>query len=378
MQGGVGDYTQELGHAMASLGHRVSIITSSAAGKQEARRDCWIMPAVDEWGWSSWHKVLSAISLLAPDVVNIQYQAAAYSMKLPIHVLPLLIRRTDPQIRVVVTYHDLLVPYLFRGAGPLRRWAVDQLARSGHGAILTNEEDARRLGSRLPQVTQRTIPIGSNIAPVRPANYDREEWRRRWGISPHQLTLVYFGFLNQSKGGEDLVEALGQLRERGHDVVLLMVGGKVGASDSTNYAYLSQVEAQIEARELTDRVVWTDFLPQAEVSATLWAADICVLPYRDGVSTRRGTLMAALAHGLPIVTTCPRAPSAHFVDGENLMLVPPASPSDLAHAVQVLAGDDPLRQRVAAGACSLSQRFEWPAIAQETVQFYTALGAGTM
>ena len=39
------------------------------------------------------------------------------------------------------------------------------------------------------------------------------------------------------------------------------------------------------------------------MTANLLAADCAVLPYREGASLRHGSLMAALAHGLPIVST---------------------------------------------------------------------------
>ncbi len=67
-----------------------------------------------------------------------------------------------------------------------------------------------------------------------------------------------------------------------------------------------------------------------EVSANLLAADCAVLPYREGASLRHGSLMAALAHGLPIVSTtltgCPAEAMKQFPmleHGENALLTPP-------------------------------------------------------
>ncbi|MGQ9517056.1 MAG: glycosyltransferase family 4 protein, partial [Anaerolineae bacterium] len=236
-----------------------------------------------------------------------------------------------------------------------------------------NEEDFTQLTLRAPAVPRRLIPIGSNILPPAQYDYSREEWRARWGFQPHEFVLAYFGFLNVTKGGEDLIGALELLAREGRPVKLIMVGGKVGSSDPTNVLYLNRVEQRIHQSRLEDRVVWTDYLPDKEVSATLWAADAIVLPYRDGASTRRGTLMAALAHGLPIVTTTPRLPVHYFQDGENLLLVPPASPEEIARAVARLMEDAGLRERLGKGALALSQRFTWPAIADDTLQFYAEL-----
>jgi glycosyltransferase involved in cell wall biosynthesis len=47
----------------------------------------------------------------------------------------------------------------------------------------------------------------------------------------------------------------------------------------------------------------TGTLRAEEVSTCLQACDLTVQPYQDGITTRRTTLMACLAHGLPTITT---------------------------------------------------------------------------
>src|SRR5690606_18361362 len=148
---------------------------------------------------------------------------------------------------------------------------------------------------------------------------ETEEIRQSLGLQPQDTLLGYFGFLNESKGADTLIEALAGLDGRFH---LIFIGGQTGASDAANnQAFLAGLQAQIEALGLADRVHWTGFLSDARVSAHLQAADLLVMPYRDGASLRRGTLMAALAHGRPLITTTPTAPST-LISGENCCLVP--------------------------------------------------------
>jgi hypothetical protein len=52
-----------------------------------------------------------------------------------------------------------------------------------------------------------------------------------------------------------------------------------------------------------DRVIAPGAQPAAAIAACLRACDLVVQPYPDGASGRRGTLMAALANGMPVVTT---------------------------------------------------------------------------
>jgi glycosyltransferase involved in cell wall biosynthesis len=220
------------------------------------------------------------------------------------------------------------------------------------------------------------IPIGSNIPVQLPAGYDRTAWRARYGIASDDFLLAYFGFLNASKGGETLICALHKLaieRPAGINPHLLMVGGQVGSSDPTNRAYLHRVESLTERLGLGPRVQWTGFTPSEEVSANLRAADVCVLPYRDGASFRRGSFMAALAHGLPIVSTQPRVPLPELRDGESLLLVRSEDPDVLAAAVARLALDPALQRRLSNGAVELSRQFTWDRIAARTTEFFDRL-----
>jgi glycosyltransferase involved in cell wall biosynthesis len=185
--------------------------------------------------------------------------------------------------------------------------------------------------------------------------------------------LAYFGFLNESKGGEDLIRALDRLVCRGYDTHLLMIGGQVGDVDPTNRAYADQARSLVHSLGLDERVHWTGYTSSEEVSANLLAADIVVMPYRDGVSFRRTTLIAALRHGRPVVTTQPEVPVAELRDGENVLLVPPSHVEALSDAVARLADDVALRARLSAGAVALGGQFDWPAIAQRTQDLYRRL-----
>lgn len=376
MQGGVGDYTREIGLALGDLGCEIHVATSTQAGPVEGLT---VHPVVERWSWGCWGRLLDLIRRHQPDIVHVQYQAAAYGMHPAINFLPERLRLLGAERpRAVVTFHDLKVPYLFPKAGPLRRWVVNQLARRSDATITTNREDFERL-SREVASPPALIPIGSNIRPRLPAGYDRDAVRDGWGAGAEDLLLCFFGFINDRKGVDTLLQALHLLAsdpERLVRPVLLFIGGRTGASDPTNVAYLAWIEALVSELGLQDRVRWTGYVPAEEVSASFGAADLCVLPFRDGVSFLHGTFHAALAHGVPILTTKPCGRLPELVEGENIWLVPPADPPSLAAAIERLAGDAELRRRLGAGAKALSQQFRWETIAGETVALYRALGAG--
>ncbi len=392
MQGGMGDCTNEIAKTLAARGVQVCVLTSAQAGRGERplapTRDVAVRPSVKKWNWSSLRVITRTIHAFAPDIVHIQYQTAAYGMHPAINFLPRALSPRPPLplgegakgVRVVTTFHDLRVPYLFPKAGRVREWVTRELARSSDAVIATNDADYLKLETwNLKRVS--LIPIGSNITTIPPPNYQRAAWRAQYGIGENETLLCYFGFLNESKGGETLIRALAEIP----GARLVMIGGQTGASDPTNAAYLAKVKALIAQLGLTSRVLWTGYTPPESVTANFLASDVCVLPYRDGASYRRGTLMAALAHGMPIVTTSPPIPLSHrergsegvrlpaLRDGENCLLVSPDDPRALADAIRRAAASPDLRNRISAGARELAQHFTWDKIAQRHLEFYSNL-----
>jgi glycosyltransferase involved in cell wall biosynthesis len=301
------------------------------------------------------------------EVVDIQYQAAAYNMNSPaINFLPWRLRGIT---KTVVTFHDLRVPYLFPKAGPLRKSAVRFMAKRAYGVITTNAGDYETLAAEIDTpLTQ--IPIGSNIKTYTPHHIEIGEVREHLNLTAEDCLLGYFGFLNESKGVDTLLRALSPLSERFH---LVFIGGQTGASDATNITYLKQMKTLVNELGLSKRVHWTGFLSDTRVSAFLHAADMLVMPYQDGASLRRGTLMAALAHGRPLITTFPSEPTLELVHGENVWLIPAGNTSSLSEAVEILAEDEDLRHRLGAGAAGTARLFTWDQIAKSTVAFFAEL-----
>lgn len=374
LEGGVGDFTRELGMALHADGHEVHILTSQMNDRQPSpvqEDELTIYRDIYDWDRSTHAEITRWINTLALDVVNIQYQAAAYQMRGGINFYP----RAQKQhlaAPIVVTYHDLLPPYLFPKAGPLRRWSVRQLAQHANGIIVTNGDDYTALTTAMERSLPptRLIPIGSNIAPQPPASYDRTAWRTARSIYPNDMLIGFFGFLNRGKGVETLIEALGQLVAAGLPAHLIFIGGRTGSSDSTNARYADEIDALIEKAGLSAHVQRTGYTTPAEVSAALLAVDVCALPYRNGASLRHGTLHAALAHGNAIVTTTPQTETPQLQDGKNVMLVPSEDAPALANALRLLWMESHMRMDIGQQAAQLSREFSWERIAARTAEFF--------
>lgn len=368
MQGGVGDFTHQLALAFATAGHEPHIIASAIAGQpaESIEQGVTTHRIIPRWGWDTRRRIEDFIQHIKPEVLNLQYQAAAYAMHGAINLLPGQLAKRVP---TVVTFHDLKVPYLFPKAGPLRWKSILHMAKGATACIVTNIEDCDTLKTEGVRDVAM-IPIGSNITPAALDDFDRNTWLAARAIAGDEKLIGYFGFMNESKGGETLIRALAELRRRGQNAGLLHVGGQTGDSDPTNMIYAAKLESLARELGVHESVHLTGFLDERGVSEAFAACDCVALPYRDGASFRRGTLMAALAHGCAIITTTPRVRVPELVDGESALLVAPDMPIDLADAIEHVMNDDALRARLQHGALALSRLFQWDHITAQTAQVF--------
>ncbi len=369
MQGGVGAYTQILARNLLELGHHVNIIAPE--GSIENTHNISLDAVVTSWNLLTLFKIRQWASRNALDVVCLQFETAAYNMSAWIHFLPHLLGK----IPLIVTFHDLLVPYLFPKAGQIRHWIMRHLARSTDAIIMTNQEDLMTLGD----INTRTlIPIGSNIETNLPDGYDREAWRNKAGVATDDFLIAFFGFMNRTKGVEILLEDVAIIRDYyNYPIKIIMIGGRTGDSDPSNIQYAQDIDHLIEKYALTDHIHWTGYVDEKQVSAYLTASDAVALPFRDGASYRRGSLMAAIHHSTAIITTEPNVYIPLFVNGENMLLAPMQVLDEncppyihISQEILRLYRDRELREHLRKGAKALSTHFEWRNIAENHISFF--------
>ncbi len=338
-----------------------------------------IYPTLPNWGWRCWPAITKFLTKHNPDILHIQYQAAAFDLGGWVNWLPWYLKQRNIKTKVVTTFHDLRIPYIFPKAGPFRWKSMLALAHHSAGIICTDRENLHTLQNHLSSShtapNLKHIPLGNNVEPQPPSNFNRSKWRAKYGVTDKTLLLAYFGFLNDSKGGDLLIETLALLRQQGIDAQLLLIGGDVGDADPTNVAYAQQIQTLIDKLRLTAFVHRSGYVELPQVSANLLAADVLVMPYREGVSFRRTTLIAALRHACPIVSTISAKPDLipEIVSAENMILAPPDNAPALAQAITPLAHDFKLRERLSDGAKTLGDLFEWDKIAIDTVEFYQTI-----
>ncbi len=377
--GGVGDYSRRLGQALIEQGALVQVATIQD-GHLWLRDPCERRPASAlrpvsrrrPWSWLCWQDVIAALEAVQPQVVHIQYQTGAYGMHPAINFLPWRLHALTPRPAIAVTFHDLLEPYLFPKAGRLRRYVNLRLARDCDGLVCTNGADAETLGRQVDTPHCR-IPIGSNIPRLPPASFDRLNWRRTHGLDPDSFLIVFFGLMSASKGLDTLLAALDHL-PTGLDWRLVIVGGNARTAYDQRTA--AALRRQIECAAWARRVSITGDLSEPDVSGWLLAADALALPFRDGASYRRGSLLAALSHGCAVVSTTPVAVHGDepvLEAGRHLLAVEPGDSRGLAAMLAQLATAPEQAAALGANAQRLAEHFSWAEIARRHLAFYARI-----
>jgi glycosyltransferase involved in cell wall biosynthesis len=186
------------------------------------------------------------------------------------------------------------------------------------------------------------------------------------GLSERDVVLAYFGYVYPMKGMETLLTAFGSLAP---NTRLVIIGG------SDDVAYLQKLHELSRSAGGAERVIWAGHCKPEEEFASLYlhAADICVLPFNDGVRLNNSSFSVAASHGLPIVTTRGDTLESPFLDGENVRLCPPDDSVALAATIAELIRSSESRERLAAGARKLAENcFSWHRVIESTFEVLNA------
>jgi glycosyltransferase involved in cell wall biosynthesis len=210
--------------------------------------------------------------------------------------------------------------------------------------ITCTEYNAQYLASLVTPSTARRIHRiyhGVDLCKFAPTNSDS----RINGSSTHTPTILAVGRLVEKKGFPYLIEAMGQLRRRGYDARLQIVG------DGEMREPLAR---QIAAAGLEELVSLLGPRPQEALLDLYRGATLFVLPCivtdggdRDGIPN---VLVEAMRLGIPVVSTQVSGIPELIKDDQTGLLVPSRDAYALTDALARLLDHQCLRERLADAA----------------------------
>jgi glycosyltransferase involved in cell wall biosynthesis len=354
---GVGIYTD---HLFVNLSMAGKIDVAIASGTSEKQPDI----LQTSWRLLDLPALLKKIRTISPDMVHIQYPTTAYGRQVGINVLGLCIRLLMPKVRVMVTVHELH-ELLF-----LARCRTLLTCVGAHKIIVSNAWDQ----SQLPRMFRKRsviIPIAANVQNTNRTNV--AEYRRLltlFGLQESAPTICFFGKVTPDKGVEVLVSSLAILP--GYQLVI------AGDKDE-NDPYHQKVLDTIIGLDDPSRVAWPGYVPDGDISTLLTHCSYFVIAQQQPISTKSGTLLAALAHGaITVVHGDETHPEryAPLKNKETVYFYTPNTSDSLAKAINELDGDNALRATIRQQLPKLHDYFSWPSIAQKHLALYAEITKG--
>ncbi|MGY1639289.1 glycogen synthase [Geodermatophilus sp. SYSU D00742] len=198
---------------------------------------------------------------------------------------------------------------------------------------------------------------------------------RSLGVDPDRPYALFVGRITRQKGVMHLLRAAEQLPAEAGLVLC------AGAADTpAERQQVADAVAELQARR--DGVVWIEaMLPREQLVPLITGATVFVVP---SVYEPLGIVnLEAAACGTAVVASAVGGIPEVVADGRTGLLVPytPDDPavfeSGLAQRVaELLADPDRAARMGAAGRERVLAEFGWPAIAQQTVEVYSAVLAG--
>ncbi len=384
---GVAHYASRLRGALDERGvSSVVLTTREAAWGSE---DPSVKGVVGGWGMRDLPGLVRAVRRERPDVIHVQHAAGTYGFKRAVFFLPPLLRAAGCRAPLVTTVHEYgWWEWEPRGVPPgaveaLKTWGQrrgvwdreDGFLLTGSDALLTTNTHAEAaITDRLPWLVPRLrrVPLVANvdIVPVAP-EAARDEARSRYGWPLDAEVISYFGFLHPVKGIETLLKAHERVLHGRPRARLLLIGGveSLALGDEATW-YWNKLHTLVTKLGLDGTVAMTGYVPEEDASRLLSGADIGVLPFNEGVTLKSGTLLAMLAHGLPVVATRPDPPEPDLTDGRLVRLVERRDASGLAFTLSELLADARQRKRLGEAGRVYTRDLSWPAIAERHLEVY--------
>ena len=346
-EGGISHYSLRLARALTDRSHEVIAITSTEFTKPNDKGDgipgLQIKLVQGPWNHQSVREIGKIAFANKLDALVLQYSPASF--KLSFRLMWGLIRFPCPK---VTAFHTLWGGGLDRLVGLLMLVGCKKI-------IATNSEVMTLLERHFPMFLQKTywIPIGSNIEPP--------EQNATEANAREDHLFSYFGMLYPGKGLSLILSTLEGMKSRGCRFQFKFVGG--GMLDAQDYE--AHFQKEILEKGLGNVAEHLGLLSNEEVSSWLSASRFIFLPYEMGLSDRRGSFMAAIAHGKPVLTSPPVVDMPYLKNGINVLWPQHPTPEGYIEAAERLLTDDHLIRGLEEGARKLAQHFRWNRIAED-------------
>ncbi|UCD92976.1 MAG: glycosyltransferase family 4 protein [Methanobacteriota archaeon] len=255
---------------------------------------------------------------------------------------------------------------------PFRRSIANFIVKNSNGITCVSSFGAKKLLEFLsPHLTSQAlrkiqiVPMGVHMSRFEGKN--RTELREANGLDPDSFLILFVGRLDEVKGVDYLVRAMGFLEGQGENVRLWIVGDGPLESDLRKFT-----------RDLgLDRtVIFWGLKTGEELDDIFVMADAVAVP--SVISSQGDTeglpvvILESLAAGKPVVASNVGGIPDAIEDGKTGFLVPERSPEEISKAIVRVMKDDNLRDSLADNASEkAATHYSWAAVSERFDEILT-------
>jgi glycosyltransferase involved in cell wall biosynthesis len=345
--GGVGDYTRRVACALARAGDEVHVWTPRSADGAPETSGVLVHRLPGNFGPLALSALDRAMSAAPDSIILVQYVPHAFgfkAMNLPFCCW-LLARR---HLRIWVMFHEVA----FEADSPGLRYSVLEVITKLMAKALTKaasrifvstaswEQRLRPMLSRALPI--ENLPLPSNVAVVHDAEAVRSI-RAQYANGPAFLVGHFSSHPQHIQ--PYLRKVIPAMLEDSRVAVMLIGRGSC--------EFLRGLAPQCNG--VVQRLYATGEIGSNELSLHLSACDLMIQPYPDGITTRRTSTIAAIAHQRAVLTTKGALTEPLWSESAAVALVPVVEINKLAPMASHLLDDVGERQRLSLAAAKLYQ-----------------------
>lgn len=365
---GMADYAEKLSEYLKKIVNINPYIITSKITEESDLQLCKNIPNIfrimQNWNMNENNNLMELIKKESPDVIHIQYHDDDFPSGNDLHILPSLVKKNFPKIKIVTSLAGFDVND-FTGLNCVR-----QFMNNSDAVTLTTDFDLNLILNFFPESKNKIFKVYDrpNIIHSSDIKISKKEIREKFDVSMEDFLLINFGFINQNKGFESIFHALRKVIDNGLQVKLLIIGELHDGRNSKLGKYYNDLKTLSSKLQLNDYIRWIGYLKDIDVSKSILCADAAIMPFRDGITGKRSSFWSVLDHGIPAITTIPV--EKHLPDGmkngRNVLLATIDDSDSLSMAITKLVNDEKFCKMIGAGGKKLvNEKYSWDQLAKE-------------
>jgi len=365
LRGGIADFNLRLAQELTKNGYQVQIISFKLlypsflfpgksqyveASKGQKPADIPIRPLINTINPINWWRVGHMLRAEKPDLVLLRYWIPFLAP-----ALGTIARIVKKNKKIQLTaFIDNLIPHEKRVGD---RILTHYFLRSVQKTICMSEtvKNEIKQHSKIP-----VLVVPHPVYDIYGKLIDKQEAKKKLGLSPSDPTVLFFGFIRSYKGLDILLEAF-SIPPLQQSKVKLIIAGEF-------YVDPEPYQKLIQSKGLSSQIVQiTDFIPAHQVHLYFSAADLVALPYKT--ATQSGISQICIQFSKPMICSNVGGLPEIVKHNKHGFVINP-DPVEFSRYINRFF-EEKLEEQFTAALSQEKQKYEWRFFAKKMIEFHS-------